>query len=76
MSAENRIEETIIESTLLKYPEAAAYLKVSHSTLYRMVAGGRLPVVRLGAGPQGKGITRFRRQDLDAFVGCAQASVA
>ncbi len=58
----------VLENPLLRYDEAAAYLQVSKATLYAMVSSGRVPVVRLGSGPRGKGITRFRREDLEAFV--------
>ena len=59
----------VLKNPLLKYDEAAAYLQVSKATLYAMVSSGRVPVVRMGSGPEGKGITRFRREDLEAFVG-------
>ena len=58
----------VLKNPLLKYDEAAAYLQVSLSTLYAMVSSGRVPVVRMGSGPKGKGITRFRLEDLDSFV--------
>ena len=67
MAAED-VCETVLEPTLLKYNEAAEYLNVSSSTLYAMVSNGRVPVVRMGSGPKGKGITRFRHEDLEAFV--------
>ncbi|MBQ36282.1 MAG: hypothetical protein CME04_07820 [Gemmatimonadaceae bacterium] len=61
------------ESPLLNYSEAADYLSVSKRTLYAMVSTSRIPTIRMGAGPNGRGLTRFRRHDLEAFV---QANVA
>ena len=63
-----------IESPLFTYREAAAFLKISPSTLYAMVARDRIPVARLGSGPDGAGITRFRRSDLEAFVAACAAA--
>ena len=62
------VGEQVLETPLLKYDEAAAYLQVSLSTLYGLVSGGRLPAVRIWSGENGKGITRFRCEDLAAFV--------
>jgi excisionase family DNA binding protein len=70
---DNSTVKTNIESPLLTYREAAAFLKISPSTLYAMVARGRIPVARLGSGPAGAGITRFQRQDLEAFVAACAA---
>jgi excisionase family DNA binding protein len=46
----------------LTLDEAAAYLKVSKPTVYRLCASGALPFYQLGKG----GPRRFRRADLDA----------
>ena len=47
---------------LLTYRQAATYLGIGESTLYRLVKTGGLPVARLG------GCSRIRREDLDRFV--------
>lgn len=49
-------------SPLLDYTEAAAYLRVSHATVKKLVARGRITHVKLG--------TRvfFTRGDLDGFI--------
>jgi len=67
MASENR-SEMEVSSPLLRHREAAVYLKVSSSTLYALIANDRIQVVRFGLGPCGRGITRFRRDDLDAFL--------
>ncbi|MBI3977170.1 MAG: helix-turn-helix domain-containing protein [Chloroflexi bacterium] len=41
--------------------EAAAYLRVSRRTVYKLVEEGRLPAYRIGAERH----RRFRREDLD-----------
>ncbi len=43
--------------------EVAEYFQVSDRTVYRWLKAGLLPVLRLG-----RGTTRIRQQDLDAFV--------
>lgn len=45
--------------TLLTLPEAAEFLRVSRSTIYRLTAAGRLKVVRVGRQ------LRYRQADLD-----------
>ena len=47
---------------LLTYRQAATYLGIGESTLYRLVKTEGLPVARLG------GCSRIRREDLDRFV--------
>ena len=42
--------------------QAAEYLRLSSSTLYKLSSRGKLAVVKLG------GRVRFRRADLDAYV--------
>lgn len=44
--------------------EAAAYLKVSKPTIYRLCAEGRLPFYKLA----GSGYRRFKRSELDALL--------
>ena len=36
--------------------------------VYSLVSEGHLTCVRFGAGKQKKGVVRFRREDLDAFI--------
>jgi excisionase family DNA binding protein len=50
------------DSALLGPADAAAWLTVSTRTLRRLVAEGRLPVVRIGR------TVRFKRSDLDQFT--------
>ena len=48
----------------LTLDEAAAYLKVSKPTVYRLCAEGHLPFYKLA----GTGARRFKRSDLDALM--------
>jgi excisionase family DNA binding protein len=57
-----------IEPRLLDYKQAADYLSIGKSTLYSLVSGGQLTCVRFGAGKTKRGVTRFRREDLESFV--------
>lgn len=52
-------------SPLLTFEEAADYLKVSRTTLWRLTSGQTpaLPIVRVG------GTRRLRRADLDTYLG-------
>jgi excisionase family DNA binding protein len=50
-------------SPLLRYKDAAKYLNISETTLYREIEKGRIPVVRIT-----KGTSRLRREDLDRFI--------
>ena len=52
-------------SPLLDIREAAEYLAVSVRTVESLVALGEIPVVRIGTG---RGVRRFERRSLDAFV--------
>ena len=52
----------VSESPLLRRVPAATLLTVSPRTLDRLVAQGRLPVVRLG------GAVRFQRRDIEALI--------
>ena len=47
---------------LLTYRQAASYLGIGESTLYRLVKTEGIPVVRLG------GCSRIRREDLDSLI--------
>jgi len=57
-----------MEARLLTYREAAEFLAVGKSTVYAMASQGELPCVQFGAGKTKKGVTRFRREDLEKFV--------
>ena len=48
----------------LTLDEAAAYLKVSKPTVYRLCSEGRLPFYKLA----GTGARRFKRSELDALM--------
>jgi excisionase family DNA binding protein len=48
--------------SLLNVEQAAAYLSLSPSTVYKLSSRGELPHVKLG------GRLRFRRGDLDAYI--------
>jgi excisionase family DNA binding protein len=50
------------ENSLLTSRQVAGILSVSRPTVYRLVAVGELPVVKIGAA------TRFRPRDVDALV--------
>ena len=52
---------------LLNYREAAELLAVGKTTLYDLVGLGEIPVVQFGTGKK-RGCTRFRPEDLEAFV--------
>ncbi len=54
-------------ATLLKPHEAAAELRLSRATVYRLIDAKAIPVVRVGA----RGAARIRREDLDAYLGRA-----
>ena len=58
----------LVESRLWNYRQAAKYLNISKSTLYELVSQGQLTCVRFGVGKTRMGVTRFRREDLEAFV--------
>ena len=47
---------------LLRIEEATAYLKLSRTTLHRLVSAGQLAAVRIG------GRVLFRRETLDTFI--------
>ena len=51
-------------TTLLKPAEAAAELRLSRATIYRLIGSDALPVVYVGA----RNAARIRREDLDDYV--------
>lgn len=55
--------KTAAETLLLTFTETAEHLRVDRSTVYRLVAEGRLPApIRVGHSP------RFRRSDIEAYI--------
>lgn len=48
---------------ILTIDEVAAYLKAGKRTVYRLAASSKLPAFKLG------GTWRFRRSDLDQWIG-------
>jgi excisionase family DNA binding protein len=53
----------MVQSPLLTLRETTAYLRISLSTLRRMIAYGAIPVVRIGKG------VRVRQSDLETLIG-------
>jgi len=51
---------------LFTVPEAASWLRVSRSTVYRLIADGELRAVNIGLGRQSK--TRVRVDDLASYI--------
>ena len=51
---------------LVTVDEAAAILRISRSTVYRLIAQRRLPFFRIGSG------IRFRQDDLSAYLRSAR----
>lgn len=49
-------------TALLKIPEVAAELRVTRSTVYRLINEGKIPTVRVG------GVTRVERTALAKFI--------
>lgn len=49
-------------TALLKIPEVAAELRISRSTVYRLIDEQKIPTVRVG------GVTRVERVALAAFI--------
>ncbi len=57
----------LLAEPLLTVVEAAALLKVSSKTLYRLARLGLVPCRRLWSGPR-KGVVRFVRRDLEEWL--------
>jgi excisionase family DNA binding protein len=57
-----RTAQTNPEDPILHLPEAAQYLRVSRSTLYRMVSARSIEFSRVGR------VLKFRRSALDAML--------
>src|SRR6266513_5601614 len=58
----------VLSPALLDIKEAAAFLRVSATSLRRWTNAGRLPCLRIG----GRAERRFRKSDLEAFLGIAR----
>ena len=56
-------EQGLLKKEVLTFNEAAGYLEVSHSHLYKMTSSGTVPFYK----PNGKKIY-FRRQELDVWL--------
>ena len=54
----------MVDSPLMTITEVTAYLKVSRSTVFRLMRDGELPSIKFSA----KKFTRIRRSDLEAFI--------
>ena len=54
--------ETTVHKAALSTREAAAYLSISLSTLFRLTRAGEVAHVRIGR------VFRYRPEDLDAFL--------
>lgn len=52
-----------MENQLLTTKEVAKFLRVSETTIYRLVKRGELPAIK-----RGKGYTRFRKSQIEAFL--------
>jgi excisionase family DNA binding protein len=58
---------------LMTVPEAAARLRVSRATAYRLISRGELPALRLG---NGSGPIRVPQSELEAWLDSVQISPA
>jgi excisionase family DNA binding protein len=56
------LEELVGEQDVLTAEEAAAYLRIARATLYRLVAKGQIPAVKVGR------VWRFSRSLLDEWL--------
>jgi excisionase family DNA binding protein len=54
-----------MEEELLTREEVAKFLKVSETTVYRLVKNKQLPAIKVG---KGKTFVRFRKRDVLAFL--------
>lgn len=66
----NRNEKTPTADELLLPREAAAYLRVNRSTIWRWQRDGLLGFIRVGNS------VRIRRSDLDAFIAAGERKAA
>ena len=68
--AERPTRDALYSKPWLSLEEAAEYLEVSTSTVYRWCEEGKLPFYKLA----GTGRRRFKREDLDALYQRGDAS--
>lgn len=57
------IEQNMLKKDVLSFTEAAVYLEVSHSHLYKLTSSGAIPAYK----PNGKKLY-FNRQELDQWL--------
>jgi excisionase family DNA binding protein len=57
------IEQSMLQKEVLNFNEAAIYIEVSHSHLYKLTSSGKLPFYK----PNGKKIY-FNRKELDTWL--------
>jgi excisionase family DNA binding protein len=57
------VEQNLLKKEVLNFSEAAVYLEVSHSHLYKLTSSGALPAYK----PNGK-ILYFNRKELDTWL--------
>ena len=62
------------EQRYLTPREVAEVLRTSRKTIYRKIASGELPSIRLGAGP--RAAVRIDPSDLDAYLERGRGAVA
>ena len=52
-----------MQTDILTIKEVSAYLKITKKTAYRLTAEGKIPGFKVG------GAWRFRKQEIDAWIG-------
>ena len=57
------VEQNLLKKEVLNFSEAAVYLEVSHSHLYKLTSSGALPAYK----PNGKKLY-FNRKELDTWL--------
>jgi excisionase family DNA binding protein len=57
------IEQSLLKKEVLNFSEAAVYLEVSHSHLYKLTSSGNIPAYK----PNGKKLY-FNRKELDTWL--------
>lgn len=57
------IEQNLLKKEVLNFSEAAVYLEVSHSHLYKLTSSGNIPAYK----PNGKKLY-FNRKELDTWL--------
>ena len=59
-----------LETAILTLKEVSAYLKVTERTIYRLVAGKKMPAFKVG------GSWRFKKADIDQWIRSQSENVA